>query len=358
MNDANGIQILTSSKGDVWSRAFPKADVAENTNQWIKIDSHNQPDLLSYRGAITKGEIWKNKANGYYNIPADCLANITDAPQGLSVSSVVQTFSSLNDANGIQILTSSKGEVWSRAFLKADVAENTNQWIAINTINDSVPKTRWFALGDSITEGYYSEKGELKGVTNLNYPYYVGIINDYETHNYGVGGSGYVHNATVGDHKNAKDKVDTIDFTNCDLATLAWGINDWHYSCQIGKLGTSTKGDGTMVGNMIYVIEKILNDNPSCKIVVILPSNSSKYGGNKETNWGLGSILQTSGTLQNIIDKQKEVCEYYGIQFIDQTKNGIINRENIQSLLPDGLHPAKDGYLQIARFLSKQISFK
>ena len=268
-------------------------------------------------------------------------------------------FSNLNELNGIQILTSSKGEVWSKAFPKSDGAvENQNEWVVIHKVNEFViPKTRWFALGDSITEGYYSEKGTLKGVTNLNYPYYVGIINDYETHNYGVGGSGYVHNATVGDGKNAKDKVDTIDFVNCDLATLAWGVNDWHYNCQIGKLGTSTKGDGTMVGNMIYVIEKILNDNPSCKIVVILPSNSSKYGGNKDTNWGLGSSLQTSGTLQNIIDKQKEVCEYYGIQFIDQTKNGIINRENIQSLLPDGLHPAKDGYLQIARFLSKQICF-
>lgn len=244
-------------------------------------------------------------------------------------------------------------------YIAADVSEdnwsNKNFWFTYEF--GLIPRTRWFALGDSITQGFYSKDGKLIGITTYNYTYYVGIINNYEVTNYGVGGSGYVHNATVDDKLNAKDKVDTIDFSECDLATLAWGVNDWHYNCKIGDISSSTKGDGTMVGNMIYCIEKILTDNPKCKIVVILPQNASAFGGDIESNWGLGTSLETSGTLQNVIDAQISVCEYYGIQYIDQTKSGIVNRFNIKSLLPDGLHPAEDGYINMAKYISKQIQY-
>lgn len=244
-------------------------------------------------------------------------------------------------------------------YIAADVSEenwnNKNFWFTYEF--GLIPRTRWFALGDSITQGFYSKDRKLIGITTYNYPYYVGIINNYEVTNYGVGGSGYVHNATVDDKLNAKDKVDTIDFSECDLATLAWGINDWHYNCEIGDISSSRKGDGTMVGNMIYCIEKILTDNPKCKIIVILPQNVSAFGGNIESNWGLGTSLETSGTLQNVIDAQISVCEYYGIQYIDQTKSGIVNRFNIKLLLPDGLHPAEDGYINMARYISKQIQY-
>ncbi len=220
-----------------------------------------------------------------------------------------------------------------------------------------IEKTKWCALGDSITQGFYSENGELIGITPLNYPYYVGIINNYNVTNEGVGGSGYVHNATIGDNLNAKGKVDTINFAEYDLVTLAWGVNDWHYNCKIGDINSSSKGDETMVGNMMYVIEKILTDNPRCKIIVILPQNSSAFGGNVDTNWGLGTILETSGTLQDVIDAQINVCEYYGIQYIDQTKNGIVNRLNINAILPDGLHPAEKGYIEMAKYISKQLQY-
>lgn len=244
-------------------------------------------------------------------------------------------------------------------YMVADVSKenwsNKNFWFTCEF--GVIAKTRWFALGDSITQGYYSKDGKLIGVTNYNYPYYVGIINNYEVTNYGVGGSGYVHNATVEDGLNAKDKVDTIDFSNCDLVTLAWGVNDWHYNCKIGDISSSTQGDGTMVGNMMYCIEKILTDNPKCKIIVILPQNASAFGGDIESNWGLGTNLETSGTLQSVIDAQISVCQYYGIQYIDQTKQGIVNRFNIQSLLPDGLHPAEDGYINMAKYISKQLQY-
>ena len=244
-------------------------------------------------------------------------------------------------------------------YIAADVSvENWNSkkyWFI--TEFGVIEKTRWCALGDSITQGFYSKNGELIGVTAFNYPYYVSIINNYDVTNYGVGGSGYVHSATVGDGLSAKGKVDTINFAEYDLVTLAWGVNDWHYNCKIGDMSSSSKGDETMVGNMMYVIEKILTDNPKCKIIVILPQNSSAFGGNIDTNWGLGARLEISGTLQEVIDKQINVCEYYGIQYIDQTKQGIVNRFNINTLLPDGLHPTEEGYVSMAKYISKQLQY-
>lgn len=244
-------------------------------------------------------------------------------------------------------------------YIAADVSvENWNSkkyWFIIEF--GVIEKTRWCALGDSITQGFYSKNGELIGVTAFNYPYYVSIINNYDVTNYGVGGSGYVHSATVGDGLSAKGKVDTINFAEYDLVTLAWGVNDWHYNCEIGDMSSSKKGDETMVGNMMYVIEKILTDNPKCKIIVILPQNSSAFGGNIDTNWGLGARLEISGTLQEVIDRQINVCEYYGIQYIDQTKQGIVNRFNINTLLPDGLHPTEEGYVSMAKYISKQLQY-
>ena len=339
--DKNGSMLL-------YERAL--LDIGDNTFNKIT------PSKLSiYNGEVVSA-LSNYKLDGYYNIQYSNLDKIIDKPSGLNASAVLQVYNKTNDVNGIQTVLDTAGNFWSRYF-----GRNTSQvgeWKVINYIQNTIPKTRWFALGDSITEGYYSNNGTLDGVTPNNYPYYVSLINGYNLVNYGEGGGGYVHHGTVAPkNHNAKELADILDFTECDLVTIAYGVNDWHYSCNIGSFETSTVGDDTMVGNMRYVIEKILSVNPNVKIVIIMPLNSSKYGGDINTNWGLGSSLPTSGTLQSVIDAQKTVCEYYGIQYIDQTKTGVINRFNIQALLPDGLHPAQDGYLQIARYIAKQIMF-
>ena len=63
------------------------------------------------------------------------------------------------------------------------------------------------------------------------------------------------------DQLNAKDHVDSIDFSAADFVTIAYGVNDWKYNATRGTV-SSVSGDGTICGNMKYVIEKILGDNP------------------------------------------------------------------------------------------------
>ncbi len=291
---------------------------------------------------------------GYKTFPGAWISNIDDLPDGWSGGGIVINLSPFSATQGLQILISTTYSVYMRYY-------TSSSWQNWTLVNPEIPDiyytdTRWAALGDSITQGYYSANGEIAGVTTENWVNQVRDINGYTTVNYGVGGSGYIHSGTVGDQTNAREKVDMIDFSNYDLVTLAYGVNDWHYNQNIGESTDSTSAS-TMAGNMKYCIEKIMDDNPLCKIVVLLPQNCSKYGGDFASNWGLGHSLATSGTLQHVIDIEKEICEYYGIQYVDMASAGIVNRSNINSILPDGIHPSIDCYKQMAKIIARAIMF-
>ena len=223
-------------------------------------------------------------------------------------------------------------------------------------------KYNWFALGDSIVQGYYSfengdgtETGSSIAVTQDCWVNLVSLKNECKLFNYGVGGSGFVHNGTVLNKLNACDHVDTIDFSNADLVTIAYGVNDWKYNCNLGSMA-SNKKDGTIYGNMKYVIEKIVSDNPKAKIIIITPLNCSAYG-TQQNNWGIGYSFSNNGTLERIFEAEKEVAEYYGIEMIDMTHNSVINRISAPLLLADGVHPTLDGHKAIACELAKKINF-
>ena len=219
-----------------------------------------------------------------------------------------------------------------------------------------------FGLGDSIMQGFYSYTSGGSDQIAVTENCWVNRAMAYKKHkfvNMGVGGSGYVHAGTVLDRKNAKDHVDSIDFSDADYVLMAWGVNDWKYNENLGSM-SSTSGDGTIYGNMKYVVEKILNDNPLCKIFVVTPLNSAnttKNYGTKATNWGLGYELSNSGTLEDVFQAEKDIAEYYGLQLIDQTHTSIVNRENLLSVLIDGVHPSLDCHGLIGREMSGKITF-
>ena len=61
------------------------------------------------------------------------------------------------------------------------------------------------------------------------------------------------------------------------MVTIAFGINDWKGSDTFGTFDDDITTGGAVYSNMRYVIEKILTDNPECKIFIITPINASKY---------------------------------------------------------------------------------
>lgn len=219
---------------------------------------------------------------------------------------------------------------------------------------------RWYALGDSITQGFYStlEDGEakLRLEPKSSWPQLVADQQGWELTNYGVGGSGYVHPGTVLDKLNARDHVDTIDFSGVDLVTLAYGVNDWKYDMPLGAMEDDVTTGRTFYSNMRYCIEKILTDEPLAKIVVISPINCNRYG-TAEENWGIGHEFPKIGTLEDIAAAEKEVCQYYGIEFVDLLHESVVNRINAPHLLPDGVHPSLEAHAQLAAELVKKIHY-
>jgi lysophospholipase L1-like esterase len=225
---------------------------------------------------------------------------------------------------------------------------------------------KWFALGDSITEGWASavdssQSSGYKQFFNTNTAQrWVNIVaekNGYELTNYGVGGTGYAHHtsSTV----NARAQVANIDFSECDFVTLAYGVNDWKGKATLGSMSDDVETVDAFVPNMRYVIKKILTDNPYCKIFVITPLNCRSLG-TYDTNWGIdyANADNASGPgLEQIFQMEKTVCEYHGVELIDMTHNSIINRENIRTMLPDNVHPTVECHAVMARELARKINF-
>lgn len=232
-------------------------------------------------------------------------------------------------------------------------------------------------MGDSITHGVYSywhngghlETDRYNGfdIVDMNsveqatayhgIPYYFGLLAKCPNPviNLGKRGSGYV--ADPRNLGNALAVATNYDFTDTDFVALCFGVNDYIQGQQVGDI--STKATGTIIGNMCAVIEKILTDNPLCKVVVYSPYNTwgqVSYGGaytsdvlygSESTNYALGHSID-GHTLQDIIDAENTVCECYGIQHVPLSKSNVINRLTIKNILIDGLHPSKDSYIKLA----------
>ena len=217
----------------------------------------------------------------------------------------------------------------------------------------------WFALGDSITQGYNSYLDSITGEGKLSlnkercWATFLAASTGWQLNNHGVGGSGFVHKGTVLDKLSARDHVDTIDFSKAELITIAYGVNDWKYNDKLGTMGDDIAKGGTFYSNMRYIIEKLRKDCPDAEIVVISPLNCSRYGEAKK-NWGLGYSFPRNGTLQDIYDAMKEVCDHYHLPLVDILHNEEINSD-ITNWLPDGVHPSLQKHLRLAQILEEEL---
>ena len=219
----------------------------------------------------------------------------------------------------------------------------------------------WYAFGDSITEGYISyleEDGtascKLEPANQHSWVYTVAKLNGYELTNYAVGGTGYAQ--VKSGASTAREQVDAVDFTGCDLVTFAWGCNDWKYNA--GPIGTKDDDKDTATTTcaaLKWCIERVLSQNPLCKIVVITPINVKR--GTFEGNYGVSYEFSNKGSLQDVYDAIVSVCESYGIEYIDMTHSSVVNRSNISALLLDTVHPTPEAYAAMGKELARKINF-
>lgn len=312
----------------------------------------NSDDIQQYRGNIQSlgySSIHDCAQTGYYNCPTAYINNLQDKPSDLTLGFIVEVQKKAGGGTTYQTITDNNGNQWFRYANQPFVKKGSNGY----------EKPVWYALGDSITQGFYSYMNGDTPAISTTTNCWAKIVADkagFSLTNYGVGGSGFVHNATVGDHLNARDHIDTIDFSSADIVTIAFGINDWKGSNTFGNFNDDITTGGTVYSNMRYVIEKILTDNPECKVFIITPINASKYG-NQSGNWSLSHTINGK-TLEDMFQLEKTVADYYGIELIDMTHQSTFNRLNCPALMVDGVHPTLKGHQLMGAELAQKINFK
>lgn len=340
-----------------------------NKSYWVNIGSTADVNYvcrgrISDLGYTSFGEC---KEYGYYRFLTADVENIADAPADLIAGGILIVYPNFAANVIARIIRDLDGNEW---FMYDGI-----NWISsvgkvkrqIESLEDTVNKlmssdVSWCALGDSITQGYYSyydENGEPTYVLNptIGWVNKVAMTNNWVVENKAIGGSGYICKRSVEKPVlNAKEVADATDFSKFNLVTLAYGVNDWKYNCVLGDIGDDVYSAETMCASMRYVIEKILSDNPLCKIVVITPINCIHVG-SYESNWGLGYSYSNNGTLDDIFKVIVEVCEYYGIEYVDMTHKSVVNRLNAEALLIDKVHPSEECHTLMAHELAKKIAF-
>lgn len=230
----------------------------------------------------------------------------------------------------------------------------------------------WVAFGDSITHKYYSYFNEDGTVTtkengwSVVYLNAVAKKNHWNVTNKGYGGMGWIMTSTGADTYIAYNRIKEIDFTQYNLVTFAYGINDWKGNKPLGSLADEFVYDeamtpATVIESMRYCFEYIMSKNPQIKIIVITPLNCRGYSydfGDDSTCWARGYTgFTNTGTLDEFADTMMAVCDSYGIECIDMTRNSCINKANIVQMLPDGVHPSAECHEMIGIELAKKINF-
>lgn len=217
---------------------------------------------------------------------------------------------------------------------------------------------KWYAIGDSITAGvtsYLLDNGQPQTDwdPDNSWAAIAARINGWDFTNYGIGRCGYVNPGRTG--YNARELVDSIDFSKADLVTLAFGINDWVFNADLGTVEDIPSLQNTLYANMKYCIEKISADNTDARIIVILPLVCALWG-DKDTAWTTYIEQSNSGTLYDVWTAECEVCSLYGIEYVDLLfECESITMENATTTLPDGAHPSPDAHTALGKEMARKL---
>ena len=210
----------------------------------------------------------------------------------------------------------------------------------------------WVAIGDSITDGRYTQSdGTVRSKTNhyCQYGYIasriLGIDNYIEQ---GYGGMGYVHVANDGTYLT---DVLAMDLGDPDIITVNLGVNDRSQS-----LGdeNSTANDGTISGAIRNCCEVLGENYPNAHIIFMTPINAYATG-SVSTGW-----CKRSGTthLEDIAEMIKYWAGLYGFPVIDMLNTCPINDFNIQTMILDELHPTMEAHCMLGKYLAGALPYK
>ena len=223
-----------------------------------------------------------------------------------------------------------------------DVIIDTN--VVENTIVSRWYNEKYLAIGDSQT----AYDGQLLGGETIKgYQQYIKEILGVKLTSNGEGGRVM---AKIDDNYSsvfAKQYIN-YSYTEYKLISIFLGTNDFFYNVSIGVLKEqkSTEFDiTTFYGAYQTVIEYILTQNPTVKLILFTPpQNAQAYTANTSGHY-----------LLDYVNAIKKIGETYGLSVVDLYGNSCINKITMDTYVADGTHQKNIGHKEIGCYAAYQI---
>lgn len=132
--------------------------------------------------------------------------------------------------------------------------------------------------------------------------------------------------------------ISSSDFTDVDIALLAYGINDAIANLTIGSIAGGT-GASTYTGYAMAAVDQLLTWKPTMRVVLISPLN-----------------FKDSGTYYNPVayaDALHAVSSYYGVPLFDQTRVSGFGINTLATYTTDLKHPNAVGGAALAQSFAR-----
>ena len=195
--------------------------------------------------------------------------------------------------------------------------------------------TKLIAFGDSIFAGW---DGTKNVGDNQRIPELVGKELGWEVENWAISGTKYDSSYT-----GFPGILDQHPITGYDYAMWMYGVNNFGWPDSLDTIKQCLQNG----------IDKAKAQNPTAKLLVILPTQDFRWGG--KTIYDINSQFWSQNQLDDMI---KEVAQQNGVAFLDWRDDPVITPENCAETLGDGakgVHPTVDTMAKLASRIADKL---
>lgn len=195
--------------------------------------------------------------------------------------------------------------------------------------------TKLIAFGDSIFEGW---DGVKKVGDNQRIPELVGKELGWSVENWAIGGTKYDDSYT-----GFPGILDQHPITGYDYVMWMYGVNNFGWPGSLDSIKQCLQAG----------ITKAKAQNPTAKLLVILPTQDFRWGGT--TLYDINSQFWSQNQLDDMI---KEVAQQNGVAFLDWRDDPVITPDNAAQTLGDGakgVHPTVDTMAKLASRIADKL---
>ncbi|WIU42467.1 hypothetical protein LFP01_00017 [Lacfervirus LFP01] len=195
--------------------------------------------------------------------------------------------------------------------------------------------TKLIAFGDSIFAGW---DGTKNVGDNQRIPELVGKELGWEVENWAISGTKYDSSYT-----GFPGILDQHPVTGYDYAMWMYGVNNFGWPDSLDTIRQCLQNG----------IDKAKAQNPTAKLLVILPTQDFRWGG--KTLYDINSQFWSQNQLDDMI---KEVAQQNGVAFLDWRDDPVITPENCAETLGDGakgVHPTVATMVKLASRIADKL---